>query len=198
MIGDDETDDSTVSDEGDVPTEDDISTSEPQTSEAEPNEKTDAEGSDEKEAGFDSVTDVETIVLDPDDVVQAVAYNGQEDIGRKGKAVFGLTPPFGETVEPTIRHLEDDSTEGKAEDEVHIRPFRFVAEGSQVVEQRPTRQLAKAELDTDDPSEAAIEAWIDEAMKTWKAHVRKNLVGSVDIYATGGMAFVGVEYREED
>ena len=169
---------------------------------ASPESETDAEGTDaESESGGGdarSVTDIETIVIDPDDIVEAAAYNGQEDIGRNGKAVFGLTPPFGERVEPTIRHLADDSTESKAEDEVHLRPFRFVAEGRQVIEQRPTRRLAKEELDADDPDESAIEAWIDEAMETWKTHVRENLVGSVDIYSAHGMAFVSVEYQDEN
>ncbi len=193
----DDTPAGSVSDD-ETPVEEDGTTAET----ASPESKTDAEGTDaESESGGGdarSVTDIETIVIDPDDIVEAAAYNGQEDIGRKGKAVFGLTPPFGERVEPTIRHLADDSTESKAEDEVHLRPFRFVAEGRQVIEQRPTRRLAKEELDADDPDESAIEAWIDEAMETWKTHVRENLVGSVDIYSAHGMAFVSVEYQDEN
>jgi len=133
-----------------------------------------------------------------DDVVRSLAYNGQEDIGPKGKAVFSLTPPFEEPVEPSIRHLDDDSTESKADDEIHIRPFRFVMEGRQVIEQRPTRRLAKAEIDAEDPDDAAIEAWIGEAMETWKAHIRENLAESVDIYSPQGMAFVDVEYAESE
>ncbi|MEF8778945.1 MAG: hypothetical protein V5A36_08540 [Natronomonas sp.] len=154
-------------------------------------------GADGDDVG-DSIADVETIRIDPDDIVQSLAYNGQADIGRKGKAVFSLTPPFGESVEPSIRHLDDDSTESKADDEIHIRPFRFVMEGRQVIEQRPTRQLAKAELDAEDPDEVAIEAWIDDAMETWKTHIRGNLAESVDIYSPQGMAFVDVEYTESE
>jgi hypothetical protein len=161
-------------------------------SESEPDEEND----DEEEIDPASIDAVETILVDPEDVVEAAAYNGQEDIGRKGKAVFGLTPPFEGTVEPTIRHLDDDSTESKADDEVHLRPFRFVAEGRRVIEQRPTRRLAKEELDAEDPDETAIEGWLDEAMETWKDHVRENLVGSVDIYSAHGMAFVDVEYEK--
>ncbi len=151
--------------------------------------------SDEENAKSRSVTDVETIALDPETVLDTIAYNGQEDLGPEGKAVFALSPPFGKTVEPTLRHLGEDSTEGKADEEIHIRPFRFVAEGRQVIDQRPTRQLAKEELDGDDPDEAAIEAWIDEALETWKAHVSENLVETVDIYSSHGMAFIDVEYR---
>jgi molecular chaperone DnaK (HSP70) len=161
----------------------------------------DADGEDTAggdDAGSDSIGDVETIRVDPDDVVRSLAYNGQEDIGPKGKAVFSLTPPFEEPVEPSIRHLDDDSTESKADDEIHIRPFRFVMEGRQVIEQRPTRRLAKAELDAEDPDEAAIEAWIDEAMETWKTHIRENFAESVDIYSPQGMAFVDVEYAESE
>lgn len=165
-------------------------------SESESESRDDADGKDQEEIDPASVDAVETILVDPEDVVEAAAYNGQEDIGRKGKAVFGLTPPFEGTVEPTIRHLDDDSTESKADDEVHLRPFRFVAEGRQVIEQRPTRRLAKEELDAEDPDETTIEGWLDEAMETWKAHVRENLVGSVDIYSAHGMAFVDVEYEK--
>lgn len=153
---------------------------------------------DESDASYESVTDVETIVLDPEDVVQAVAYNGQEDIGQKQKTVFSLSAPFAATVEPSIRHLEEDSKSGKADDEIHIRPFRFVAKGRQVIEQRPTRSLAAEELEGEDHDDATIEAWIDEAMETWKDHVRSNLVDTVDIYSSHGMAFVDVEYRSED
>ena len=145
-----------------------------------------------------SISRIETIRVDPEKVVHAIAYNGQEDIGRKGKAVFSLAPPFDETVEPTIHHLAEDSTEGKAEGEIHLRPFRFVAEGRRIVDQRPTRKLAQKELEAEDPDEAAIEAWIDEAMETWKGHVREGLIESVDIFSPHGMAIVDVEYASED
>ncbi|WP_299235300.1 hypothetical protein [Natronomonas sp.] len=159
-------------------------------SESEPTSEPESEA----EPASDSVTDVDTIVVDPEDVLQAVAYNGQEDIGLKAKTVFSLTPPFGDTVEPSLKHLEDD---GGDDEEIHIRPFRFVAEGRQVIDQRPTSSLANEEMDADDPEDAAIEAWIDEALAEWKAHVRENLVDSVDIYSSHGMAFIDVEYREE-
>jgi len=130
--------------------------------------------------------------------VEVLAYNGREDIGRKGKAVFSFRPPFDGTVEPTVRHLDEDSTEGKAADEIHMRPFRFVVEGRQVIEQRPTRQLALEKLGAEEPSEAAIEAWIDEAMVAWKDHVRENLTESVDIFSSHGMAIVDVEFEAGD
>ena len=66
-----------------------------------------------------------------------------------------------------------------------------------MIEQRPTRQLAAEEMDADDPTDAAIEAWIDEAMETWKDHVRGNLAESVDIFSPHGMAIVDVEYEPE-
>ena len=154
--------------------------------------------SEEKEADPASISRIETVRVDPEDVVQAIAYNGQEDIGRKGKAVFSLTPPFEEVVVPSIRHLADDSTESKADGEIHLRPFRFVSGGRRAVDQRPTRQLAREELDADDPDEATIEAWINEAMETWKGYVRENLIESVDIFSPHGMAIVNVEYESAE
>jgi hypothetical protein len=146
----------------------------------------------------DSISDIERILLDPDKLVQMLAYNGQADIGQKSKAVYSLRPPFGETVEPTLKHLDEDSTDSKADDEIHMRPFRFVVEGRQVIEQRPTREVATEELDAEDPTDAAINSWIDEAMLTWKEHVRENLAESVDIFSPHGMSIVSVEYASEE
>lgn len=159
-------------------------------------DETDTE--DEGESDPASISTIERIVLDTDDVIRAIAYNGQEDVGRKGKAVFSLTPPFGETVRPTIKHLDDDSTESKTDGEIHLRPFRFVVDGRGVVEQRPTRRLAIEELDAEDPTEKTIDTWLDEAMETWTDHVRENLAESVDIFSPHGMAIVAVEYETTD
>ena len=155
------------------------------------------DANDDEDVDPESISTIDRIVLDPEKLVQAVAYNGQEDIGQKSKAVYSLRPPFAPTVGPTLKHLEEQSTEGKADDEIHLRPFRFVVEGRAVIEQRPTRPLAKEELDAEEPTEAAIEAWIDEAMETWKDHVRGNLAESVDIFSPHGMAIVDVEYDPE-
>ncbi len=157
-----------------------------------------ADSNDDGAADPTSISSIDRIRLDPEEVVQVLAYNGREDVGRKGKAVFSFRPPFDGTVEPTVRHLDEDSTEGKADDEIHMRPFRFVVEGRQVIEQRPTRQLALEKLGAEEPSEAAIEAWIDEAMVAWKDHVRENLTESVDIFSSHGMAIVDVEFEAGD
>ena len=160
-------------------------------------DESDGGDGDDEDVDPESISAIDRIVLDPEELVQAVAYNGQEDIGQKSKAVYSLRPPFAPTVRPSMKHLEEHSVEGKADDEIHLRPFRFVVEGRAVIEQRPTRQLAAEEMDADDPTDAAIEAWIDEAMETWKDHVRGNLAESVDIFSPHGMAIVDVEYEPE-
>jgi hypothetical protein len=189
-----------IPDSDDAPGKNDVPEAENANSTPDPNDDGEEEDTepDDEETGTKSVTDIEAIVVDPDDVVQAIAYNGQEDIGEKSKVVFSLQPPFDEPVEPTIKHLEEDSTAGQEDDEIHIRPFRFVMDGRQVVEQRPTRQLAKEELGDEDPDETAIEEWIDGAMETWKAHILENFAQSVDIYSSDGMAFIDVEFRSEE
>ena len=158
-----------------------------------------ADEGDESDEDIDpeSISAIDRIVLDPEKLVEMLAYNGQEDIGQKSKAVYSLQPPFAPAVEPALKHLEEKSTEGKADDEIHLRPFRFVVDGRAVIEQRPTRQVATEEIDAEDPTDAAIEAWIDEAMETWKGHVRENLAESVDIFSPHGMAIVDVEYDPE-
>ncbi|MFO7926538.1 MAG: hypothetical protein ACQET5_08360 [Halobacteriota archaeon] len=165
-----------------------------------PDESTETDASAEDEDGEEtidpkSISNIERIVMDADELVRAFAYNGQEDISEKGKVVFSLTPPFTEAVEPTLRHLEEDSREGKVDGEIHLRPFRFVVDGRQVIEQRPTRRLAIEELEEDEPDETTIETWLDEAMETWTSHVRDNLAESVDIFSPNGMAIVRVEYE---
>ena len=170
----------------------------------------DAEGSADDEPGEDtedntedepsdpeSISRIERILIDPDDVLETMAYNGQEEIGRKGKAVFSVTPPFDETVEPTLKQLGDESTKHGTDGEINLRPFRFVVDGRRIIEQRPTRQLAMEELDVDDPDDAMIEAWIDEAMATWKAHIRDNFTDSVEIFSPHGMAVASVEYQTD-
>lgn len=155
------------------------------------------ESDEDEDIDPESISAIDRIVLDPEKLVEMLAYNGQEDIGQKSKAVYSLQPPFAPAVEPTLKHLEEKSTEGKADDEIHLRPFRFVVDGRAVIEQRPTRQVATEEIDAEDPTDAAIEAWIDEAMETWKGHVRENLAESVDIFSPHGMAIVDVEYEPE-
>ncbi|TKR28061.1 hypothetical protein [Natronomonas salsuginis] len=162
----------------------------------EPDTADEGDGEDEEEYDPASISNIERIVLDPDELVRSFAYNGQEEIGRKGKVVFSLTPPFTETMEPALRHLEDDSRESKEEGEIHLRPFRLVFDGRKVIDQRPTRRLAIEELDEEEPDDATIEAWLDEAMATWTAHVRDNLAESVDIFSPHGMAIVDVEFEE--
>lgn len=144
-----------------------------------------------------SISRIERMLMDPEQIIDAVAYNGQEDIGRKEKTVFWLGPPFDETVEPTLKHLEEDSTKHETDDEIRLRPLRFVVDGRRVLEQRPTRKLAVEKLDADAPDDATIEAWIDEAMDTWKAHVRDALTDSVDIFSPHGMTIVNVEYEND-
>jgi len=159
---------------------------------------TDGDAAESGDGDPESISNIDRIVLDADELVQTLAYNGQEDIGQKNKAVYVLAPPFGETARPTLRHLSEDSTEKKSDEEIHMRPFRFVVEGRAVIEQRPTRTLAMEQLGAEDPAEAAIEAWIDEAMTTWKDHVRDNLAESVDIFSPHGMAIVDVAFESDD
>lgn len=124
-MDDDEADEPTDAEESADPTESDGATGEP--TDADESDGGDdesggeleasEEGSEEDEEEFDptSISNIERIVLDPDELVRSFAYNGQEEIGRKGKVVFSLTPPFTETVEPTLRHLEDDSRKSRSD-----------------------------------------------------------------------------------
>lgn len=95
-----------------------------------------------------SIDDVETLVVSPDDVYGAMWHNGDPSERVKGKAVFIVSPPFDEEMEPPIEYLEE--LDEPDEETIRIRPFRFIMEGRQVLDQRPSRALAKKELGEDD------------------------------------------------
>lgn len=102
-----------------------------------------------------SIDDVETLVVDPDDVYEAMWHNGDPSERVKGKAVFILSPPFDEEMELSIEYLEE--LDEPDEETIRIRPFRFIMEGRQVLDQRPSRALAKKELGEDDEEDTEAE-----------------------------------------
>jgi len=90
---------------------------------------TDGDAAESGDGDPESISNIDRIVLDADELVQTLAYNGQEDIGQKNKAVYVLAPPFGETARPTLRHLVGGLHGKKSDEEIHMRPFRFVVDG---------------------------------------------------------------------
>lgn len=169
----------------------------------------DSEAADDEtdaEADEASVEDVETLVVDPDDVVENMRFNGNPDDISAGKAVFTLSPPFDERLEPSVHHLESTDLDTSQmdettldtdvdDDEYNLRPLRFVEDGLAVLEQRPTPALAEKNLG-EDATDEEIEAWIDAALETWGAHVRDHLKSTVDLATDHGIHFIDVEYDE--
>ena len=152
-------------------------------------EPADAPPGDEPDPG--SIEDVETVVVDPDVVLEGMARNAKLDERAAGKAVLRLEPPFEETVRTEVHHLEEDE---QLEDAYHLRPFRFVEEGRGLLDQYPTRELAREELG-EDADEAAVEEWLEAAMATWTEYARGHLVDSVDGYFRHGTLLADVEYE---
>lgn len=163
---------------------------------------------DEVQVEVESLEDIERLVVDPDDIVESMRFNGNEDDISKGKAVLRLTPPFGETVEPEVHHLESEELAAEDMDEealvydyesatFNLRPLRFVEDGRAVLDQRPTPVLAEEELDVEEPTDEEVAAWVDAALETWESHIRDNLKSYVDLTHSHGIVFVDVEYDPE-
>jgi hypothetical protein len=153
----------------------------------------DTEDPDDGEA-VDSIENIETIVVEPDDVVELMAHNGREGELAKGKGAFVLSPPYHERMEPSIRYLDSEALSEVDADDVRLRPLHFVREGKGALEQRPTRTLAHEKLD-DDPDEATVDEWLEAAMAEWEEYVRENLLGMTQVFSPHGMVVADVEYE---
>lgn len=164
---------------------------------AETDDDTDTEEPDDADDGeaVDSIENIETIVVDPDDVVELMAHNGREGELAKGKGAFVLSPPYHERMEPSIRYLDSEALSEVDADDVRLRPLHFVREGKGALEQRPTRTLAHEKLD-DDPGEATVDEWLEAAMAEWEEYVRGNLLGMTQVFSPHGMVVADVEYEE--
>ena len=147
--------------------------------------------------GSDSIQDIQTVVVDPEDVVEALAHNGHSGDMATGKAVFSLVPPFEPRVELSIHYLGNDTSDDAVGDRYHIRPLRFVEEGKAVLAQRPTHATARDHIG-EDADRRTLQEWTDAALQKWKAHVRDNLVDQIDIYADHGLAVVDVVYENPE
>lgn len=147
----------------------------------------------------DPTAQIETIVVDPDDVIEALRFNGQPPEYRNQRdAVIRVSPPFGAESEANIHYSEEGTYYPPEMDPkpLHLAPRQFVGEAAI---DRPVRgdERARAKRDLDDPTEEEIESYVTEAFDVWEEDVRATLVDEINInqYRPGRGETVEVRYR---
>lgn len=149
---------------------------------------------------------IETIAVNPDDIVEALRFNGQppEYTGRRA-AVLRLTPPIKPEMSASVYYSEEGNyyPPDMNPKPVHLRPEIFVSDDVMPVPSR-NDERARAREDLDEPTEAEIGEWVATAFDVWEGEVRNRLVDElsesgilrgrdeVDV-----LAGVSVEYEQE-
>lgn len=149
---------------------------------------------------------IETIVVDPDDIIEALRFNGQPpEYKNQRRAVIRLHPPFTAVQEASVFYTEQGNyyPPEMSPKPVHLRPELFVSDDAMPIPHRgEERSQARDELD--DPTDEEIEEWVETAFEVWEEDVRTLLVDElsesgvvwgrdeVDV-----LAGVSVEYTEE-
>lgn len=159
---------------------------------------------------------IETIVVDPDDIVDALRFNDKSRgyTGRR-RAVIRLHPPFEAEQQASIHyhqsgHYYPPEMHPKP---IHLRPEVFLNDDARPLPDRGTVRAdarddleARGKLDdmTDDEIEAYRDEWVETAFDVWENDVRYDLVDELsesEIVNADGidvLAGVSVEYVESD
>jgi len=124
-----------------------------------------------------------TVVVDPDDVIEALRFNGRPDSYKNQRsAAIRIEPPFENESGTMIFYTEEgnyDPSETNPKP-VDINPGVFVDEN--VVDQ-PIRsdERTRAKDELDEPTEEEIEECVDMAFEVWESEVRNRIKTEADI-----------------
>lgn len=126
---------------------------------------------------------IDTVVVDPDDVIEALRFNGKPEGAKNQRtAVLRITSPFESESEASIFYEESGNyyPPEMSPEPIHIPPRVFVGENT--VEQ-PIRadERSRAKDELDDPTEEDIQEFVDTAFDVWENSVRKSLCEKTDI-----------------
>ena len=126
---------------------------------------------------------VDTVVVDPDDVIAALRFNGRPpEYKNQVSAVIRITPPFETESGTTIGRTEEGNyyPSDMKPKPMHINPRVFVDEN--VVDQ-PIRsdERTRARDVLDEPTEEEIEECVDMAFEIWESEVRNGIKTEADI-----------------
>ena len=125
---------------------------------------------------------VATVVVDPDDVSEALRFNGRPDSYKNQRsAVIRITPPFENESGTSIFYTEEGNYPSETNPKpVDINPRVFVAENTM---NQPIRsdERARAKDELDEPTEEEIEECVDMAFEVWESEVRNRIKTEADI-----------------
>jgi hypothetical protein len=126
---------------------------------------------------------IDTVVVDPDDVIEALRFNGRPpEYKNQVSAVIRIEPPFETESGTSIGHTEEGNYYPSEMNPkpIHINPRVFVAED--VIDQ-PIRsdERARAKDVLDDPTEEEIEEFVDMSFEVWESEVRNRIKTEADI-----------------
>jgi hypothetical protein len=126
---------------------------------------------------------INTVVVDPDDVIEALRFNGRPpEYKNQRSADIRISPPFENESGTSIVFTEEGNHYPSEMNPkpIHINPGVFVDED--VIDQ-PIRsdERARAKYVLDDPTEEEIEKFVDVAFEVWESEVRNRLKTEADI-----------------
>ncbi|GAB7019656.1 hypothetical protein [Halostagnicola bangensis] len=134
--------------------------------------------------------DIETVVADPEDIIEAFTRNHEEEGLRTH--VLRLTPPFeGEVqAEPYGQEGPKRYPPDRDPEPIHLDPATFVRNEAGVHPNEthltvPTREAVRERATTDHDDELdedVLEEEYEAALEEWESQVRDSLITSVRIY----------------
>ena len=127
---------------------------------------------------------IDTVVVDPDDVIEALRFNGRPpEYKNQRSAAIRISPSFESESGTSIFHTEEGNYYPPEMNPkpIHINPRVFV--GENVIDQQPIRndERARAKDELDDPTEEEIEEFVEVAFEVWEGEVRNSLKTEADI-----------------
>jgi hypothetical protein len=124
-----------------------------------------------------------TVVVDPDDVIEALRFNGRPpEYKNQRSAAIRISTPFENESGTSIFYTEEGNYDPPETNPkpIHINPRVFVDEN--VVDQPiAADERARAKDVLDEPTEEEIEEFVDMSFEVWESEVRNRLKTEADI-----------------
>ena len=126
---------------------------------------------------------IDTVFVDPDDVIEALRFNGRPPEKKNQRsAAIRIEPPFENESGTMIFYTEEGNYDPPETNPkpIHINPRVFVDE--QVINQ-PIRsdERARAKDVLDEPTEEEIDEFVDMSFEVWESEVRNRIKTEADI-----------------
>jgi len=125
---------------------------------------------------------IDTVVVDPDDVIEALRFNGRPpEYKNQRSAAIRISTPFESESGTSIFYTEEGNYPPEMNPKpIHINPRVFVDEN--VIDQPiAADERARAKDELDDPTEEEIEEFVDMSFEVWEGEVRNRLKTEADI-----------------